>query len=216
MIDQNPTPGDGSAPTVPARAPTASERGGRASAPAAAETGTLLEVRGLKKYFPIYGGLLRRQIGTVYAVDGVDIDVRAGEIFSLVGESGCGKTTMGRTILRLTDPTAGKVLFDGKDVTAMTPDERQQLGHPLARCGPARQAVDRERLAQHAAHREARIEARVGILEHDLHLAAQAPELALRHPGDLPAGKGDVPRTRLEESQQAAPGRGLAAAALSH
>jgi oligopeptide/dipeptide ABC transporter ATP-binding protein len=126
VIDQNPTPGDGSAPAIPG-APTASERGGRASAPAAAETGTLLEVRGLKKHFPIFGGLLRRQIGTVYAVDGVDFDVRAGEIFSLVGESGCGKTTMGRTILRLTDPTAGKVLFDGKDVTAMTPDELRPL-----------------------------------------------------------------------------------------
>ena len=64
---------------------------------------------GLKKHFPIVGGILRRQIGTVYAVDGVDFDVKAGEIFSLVGESGCGKTTLGRTILRLTEPTAGKV-----------------------------------------------------------------------------------------------------------
>ena len=70
---------------------------------------TLLQVRGLKKHFPIVGGILRRQIGTVYAVDGVDFEVKAGEIFSLVGESGCGKTTLGRTILRLTEPTAGKV-----------------------------------------------------------------------------------------------------------
>src|SRR6185436_1217571 len=75
----------------------------------------------------IFGGLLRRQIGTVFAVDGVDFDVTAGEIFSLVGESGCGKTTMGRTILRLTDPTDGKVFFDGKDVTAMTQDELRPL-----------------------------------------------------------------------------------------
>ena len=70
----------------------------------------LLAVRGLKKHFPIHGGLLRRQIGTVYAVDGVDFDVFPGEIFSLVGESGCGKTTLGRTVLQLTPPTAGKVV----------------------------------------------------------------------------------------------------------
>src|SRR5438552_14936425 len=67
---------------------------------------TLLQVRGLKKHFPIVGGLLKRQIGTVFAVDGVDFDVNAGETFSLVGESGCGKTTLGRSILRLIEPTA--------------------------------------------------------------------------------------------------------------
>ena len=71
------------------------------------EGNTLLQVRGLKKHFPIVGGLLKRQIGTVYAVDGVDFDVNAGETFSLVGESGCGKTTLGRSILRLIEPTAG-------------------------------------------------------------------------------------------------------------
>jgi oligopeptide/dipeptide ABC transporter ATP-binding protein len=87
----------------------------------------LLEVRGLKKHFPIYGGLLRRQIATVYAVDGVDFDVFKGETFSLVGESGCGKTTLGRTILRLTEPTAGTVSFDGREVTRMKPDELRPL-----------------------------------------------------------------------------------------
>jgi oligopeptide transport system ATP-binding protein len=86
-----------------------------------------MTVTGLKKHFPIYGGLLRRQIGTVYAVDGVEFDVKRGEIFSLVGESGCGKTTLGRTILRLTDPTDGKVVYDGLDVTAMTDDELRPL-----------------------------------------------------------------------------------------
>ncbi|HEX5825702.1 MAG TPA: oligopeptide/dipeptide ABC transporter ATP-binding protein [Candidatus Limnocylindrales bacterium] len=98
-----------------------------AEAEPAAEAGTLMTVTGLKKHFPIFGGLLRRQIGTVYAVDGVDFEVNRGEIFSLVGESGCGKTTLGRTILRLTDPTAGKVVYDGLDVTAMTDDELRPL-----------------------------------------------------------------------------------------
>jgi len=90
-----------------------------APGPAAAKNGdgaALISVRNLKKYFPILGGLLRRQVATVYAVDGVDFDVRPGEIFSLVGESGCGKTTLGRSILRLTEPTDGQVTFDGKTI----------------------------------------------------------------------------------------------------
>ena len=87
----------------------------------------LLAVRGLKKHFPIHGGLLRRQIGTVYAVDGVDFDVFPGEIFSLVGESGCGKTTLGRTVLQLTPPTAGKVVFDGYELADVDPDDMRPL-----------------------------------------------------------------------------------------
>ncbi len=88
---------------------------------------TLLQVRGLKKHFPIMGGLLRRQIGTVYAVDGVDFDVNSGETFSLVGESGCGKTTLGRSILRLIEPTAGQITFAGRDISAISADELRPL-----------------------------------------------------------------------------------------
>ena len=91
------------------------------------EGNTLLQVRGLKKHFPIIGGLLKRQIGTVYAVDGVDFDVNAGETFSLVGESGCGKTTLGRSILRLTEPTAGTITFAGRDITNISTDELRPL-----------------------------------------------------------------------------------------
>jgi oligopeptide/dipeptide ABC transporter ATP-binding protein len=87
----------------------------------------LLAVRGLKKHFPIVGGLLRRQIGTVYAVDGVDFDVYPGEIFSLVGESGCGKTTLGRTVLQLTPPTDGTVVFDGYELADVDPDDMRPL-----------------------------------------------------------------------------------------
>ncbi len=90
----------------------------------------LLQVRGLQKHFPILGGVLRRRVGTVYAVDGVDFDVRKGEIFSLVGESGCGKTTLGRTVLQLLKPTGGSVTFGGEDITghdanAMRPFRRR-------------------------------------------------------------------------------------------
>jgi len=76
----------------------------------------LVEVRGLKMWFPIRRGVLQRRVGDVRAVDGVDFDIYRGETLGLVGESGCGKTTIGRTILRLTPQTAGTVFFDGEDV----------------------------------------------------------------------------------------------------
>ena len=91
------------------------------------EGNTLLQVRGLKKHFPIVGGILKRQIGMVYAVDGVDFDVNAGETFALVGESGCGKTTLGRSILRLIEPTAGTITFAGRDITNISADELRPL-----------------------------------------------------------------------------------------
>ncbi|MPY62539.1 ABC transporter ATP-binding protein [Streptomyces spongiae] len=77
----------------------------------------LLKVTGLQKHFPIREGLFRRQTGAVRAVDGIDFEVRSGETLGVVGESGCGKSTMGRLITRLLEPSAGKVEFEGKDIT---------------------------------------------------------------------------------------------------
>jgi peptide/nickel transport system ATP-binding protein len=78
---------------------------------------TLLKVTGLQKHFPIRKGLLQRQTGAVRAVDGIDFEVRKGETLGVVGESGCGKSTMGRLITRLLEPTGGTVEFEGKDIT---------------------------------------------------------------------------------------------------
>ena len=82
---------------------------------------TLISVRGLRKYFPVLEGLLiKRVVAEVKAVDDVSFEIRRGETLGLVGESGCGKTTIGRCLLRLEDPTAGSILYQGEDLAAMT------------------------------------------------------------------------------------------------
>ena len=89
---------------------------------------TLLEVRGLKMYFPVTSGILfQRAVAYIKAVDDISFTVRRGETLGLVGESGCGKTTTGRCILRLYKPTEGEILFDGVDV-AQAP-HRSDAGH---------------------------------------------------------------------------------------
>jgi oligopeptide/dipeptide ABC transporter ATP-binding protein len=87
----------------------------------------LLDVQNLKKYFPIKRGLFSKTVGYVKAVDDVSFKINKGETLGLVGESGCGKTTIGRSILRLIEPTGGKVIFEGKDVTEMGTDELKKV-----------------------------------------------------------------------------------------
>ena len=83
----------------------------------------LLDVRDLRTYFPVLGGILRRKVGEVKAVDGVSFAIKRGETFGLVGESGCGKTTTGRTILRLQKASAGEVIFEGQNVLMLSPGQ---------------------------------------------------------------------------------------------
>ena len=87
----------------------------------------LLKVENLKKHFPITGGIFSRPVAQVHALDGVSFSVSAGETLGIVGESGCGKSTTGRLILRLMEPTEGKVWFEGKDVFSLERKEMQQL-----------------------------------------------------------------------------------------
>lgn len=80
---------------------------------------TILRTEDLKKHFPLTGGVFRKVVGKVHAVDGVNLDIKKGETLGVVGESGCGKTTLGRTILRLVNPTSGKIFFEEEDITAL-------------------------------------------------------------------------------------------------
>ncbi len=94
---------------------------------AGGSNGEILQVRDLYKHFPVRAGVLQRVAAWVKAVDGISFEIKQGETFGLVGESGCGKTTVGRTILRLIEPTAGEVLFEGENVFEKSQSEMKAL-----------------------------------------------------------------------------------------
>ena len=105
--------------TVPDQSATVLDR--------AAASPPLLQVEDLKMHFPIYAGIFRRQVGTIKAVDGINFDIRQGETLGLVGESGCGKSTTGRVILRLYDATAGRVILEGQDIATLKGEELRRI-----------------------------------------------------------------------------------------
>jgi oligopeptide/dipeptide ABC transporter ATP-binding protein len=118
--------------------------------PVAAPAIPVVEVAGLKKYFPVKKGLLRRTAGQVYAVDGVSFSIARGETLGLVGESGCGKSTVARTVMRLIEPTGGSIKLNGEEIThlgktAMRPNRRQMqiiFQDPFSSLNPRMSAGD--------------------------------------------------------------------------
>ncbi|HZU11885.1 MAG TPA: dipeptide ABC transporter ATP-binding protein [Chloroflexota bacterium] len=99
--------------------------------PAATASDVLLDVRNLKTYYPVLGGVMRRRIGWVKAVDDVSFSIKQGETLGLVGESGCGKTTTGRSIARLLKPQSGQIIFEGKDLLALKGKELKRVRRDL-------------------------------------------------------------------------------------
>jgi len=159
--------------------------------------GPLLEVRNLVKHFPVHGGFLSREVASVQAVNGVSFSVAPGETLVLVGESGCGKSTTGRCVLRLIEPTSGEVWFDGKEVTAM--DRVQLRGvarnmqiifqDPYASLNPRMTvgAIVGEALVIHKlAKTRAEHEARVMEL---LRIVGLHPDYARRYPHEFSGGQ---------------------------
>ena len=91
------------------------------------DNNVIVEVEDLKMHFPIYRGVIQRQVGAVHAVDGISFSIQRGETLGLVGESGCGKSTTGRTILQLYKPTSGSVHFEGVDLVKLKGEELRKM-----------------------------------------------------------------------------------------
>jgi len=156
----------------------------------------LLAVRDLVKHFPVSRGVFRRRVGAVRAVDGISLDVMPGETLALVGESGCGKTTAGRSILRLIEPTSGDIRFDGVDVRALGGEALRRLRRqmqiifqdPFSSLNPRMTvgAIVREGLTIHDLAEGEAADARVRELLDEVGLRA---DVALRYPHEFSGGQ---------------------------
>jgi len=156
----------------------------------------ILRVENLVKHFPIKAGLLKHTVGQVRAVDGVDLTVRRGETLGVVGESGCGKTTLGRTIIRLIEPTAGRIVFDERDITKLKRRQMRPVRRdiqivfqdPYASLNPRMtvREIVAEPLQIHGLYRRAEGRRRVEEL---LRTVGLSPEHANRFPHEFSGGQ---------------------------
>jgi oligopeptide/dipeptide ABC transporter ATP-binding protein len=157
---------------------------------------TFLEVRDLKKYFPVRGGIFHRVVNQVRAVDGVSFSIKKGQTLGLVGESGCGKSTLGRAILRLHEPSSGKILLEGADIMTFTRQQmvaqrrRMQIifQDPFASLSPRRTVAQtiREPLDVHRFGSKAERERRVTEL---LDVVGMSPQVRDRYPHEFSGGQ---------------------------
>ena len=181
--------------TATPQPPRGSNQAGRGDS-TAARGDVLLEVRDLTKHFPIKKGLFGKQVGSVRAVDGVSFDIVRGETLGVVGESGCGKTTTGRCILRLIEPTGGEIRFGGQDVRAMDAGDLRRLRRqmqivfqdPFSSLNPRMTvaAIVREGLTIHRLAEGADADRRVKQLLEEVGLR---PEYATRYPHEFSGGQ---------------------------
>ena len=156
----------------------------------------ILEVRDLKKYFPIHKGLFSRTVGHVKAIDGISFDVHAGEVLGLVGESGCGKTTAGRCILQLIKPTSGSVKFEGQEIVGLPRSQMRPLRRrmqivfqdPYSSLNPRLTigSILREALTTHGLARGRAADDRVAEL---LTRVGLSPTHAARYPHEFSGGQ---------------------------
>jgi oligopeptide transport system ATP-binding protein len=156
----------------------------------------MLAVENLKKYYPVTSGLLSRHIGDVKAVDGVSFDIGGGETLGLVGESGCGKSTLGRAMLRLEEPTAGRVIYQGQDITtwdkrrlkALRKEMQMVFQDPQSSLDPRMTVGDSigEALLVHGVREERQRLEQVAAL---LKQVGLEPEYAARYPHEFSGGQ---------------------------
>lgn len=170
--------------------------GGSMAVAASDQNDEIMQVRGLVKHFPITSGLMNRPTGSIRAVDGIDLTIRRGETLGLVGESGCGKTTLGRTLVRLYEPTAGSITFDGKDIGALNEKQlramRRQLQiiyqDPYASLNPRMSVEDiigEPLLVHRIGDKQSRSERVLELLN----LVGLAPEHRSRYPHEFSGGQ---------------------------